>query len=77
MIYFKSTLIGIVTVLVGCLVAPIVILMRARSMMAKSGIGAVAIGISPIELMHTVGFWAFLFVLFTAGFLLSAFFLRR
>jgi hypothetical protein len=46
-------------------------------MMTKSGIGAVAIGISPIELMHTMGFWVFIVVLFAAGFLLSVVFMRR
>jgi len=76
-IYFKSTLFGVIAVLVGCVVAPFVMLIRARSMMTKSGIGAVSIGISPIELMHTVGFWVFVMVLFSAGFLLSVFLMRR
>jgi hypothetical protein len=76
-IYFKSTLLGLVTVLVGCVIAPIILLMRARSMMTKSGIGSAAIGISPIELMHTTGFWVFVMVLFRAGFLMSLFFLKR
>jgi len=76
-IYFKSTLFGFITVLVGCVVAPFVMVMRARSMITKSATGAVAIGINPVQLMHTIGFWVFVMVLFSAKFLLSVFFMRR
>lgn len=79
MIYFKSTLIGFVTVLAGCVVTPFFVLMRVRLVMMKKspGIGAVAGGVNPIELMHTVGFWVFVLVLFSAGFSLSVFTMRR
>jgi hypothetical protein len=75
--YFKSVLIGLGTVLVGCVVAPIALVIWASWMTRKSGIGAAAIGFSPIQIMHSMGFWIFIIVLFSAGFFLSVLFLKR
>ena len=77
MTYFKSVLIGLGTVLVGCMVAPIALVIWASCMTRKSGIGAASIGFSPIQIMHSTDFWVFIIVLFTAGFLLSVLFLKR
>ena len=77
MIYFKSTLVGLGTVVAGCVVATIVILIWASWMIRKSGTGEAFIGFSPIQMMHSMDFWTFIVVLFTAGFLLSVLFLKR
>ena len=77
MTYFKSVLIGLGTVLVGCVVAPIALVIWASWMTRKSGIRAESIGFSPIQIMHSMDFWIFIIVLFTAGFLLSVLLLKR
>jgi hypothetical protein len=74
MIYFKSALIGIGTVLLGCVATPIAMLIWA-SWKTESGI--MTVGFSPMALVHSVGFWAFIILLFAAGFIPSVFFLRR
>jgi hypothetical protein len=75
--YFKSVLIGLGTVLVGCVLAPIALVIWGTWMTRKRGIGAESIGFSPIQIMHSMDFWAFIIVLFTAGFFLSVLFLKR
>ena len=77
MIYFKSTLFGFIAVVLGFVVTPFVVLMRVRWLTARSGIGAMAGGFNLVQLMHTMGFWVFVLVLFSAGFSLSALFLKR
>jgi len=79
MIYFKSALIGLGTVLLGCVFAPIAMLIWARVWASwKTGTGVMTtVGFSPIFLWHSMGFWAFIFVLFAAGFVPSLFFLRK
>ncbi len=74
MIYLKSALIGLGTVLLGCVVVPIAMLIWASWKTESEGI---TIGFSPMLLAHSVGFWAFIIVLFTAGFVPSIFFLKK
>lgn len=74
MIYFKSALIGLGAVLLGCMAAPIAMLIW---MSWKTQSGPITIGFSPTALVHSVGFWAFIIVLFITGFVPSLFFLRR
>ena len=57
MIYFKSALIGLGAVLLGCVVAPIAMLIWASW---KTHSGEISISFSPIGLAHSVGFWAFM-----------------
>ncbi len=70
MIYFKGVLIGFGTVLLGCLVAPIALMMWSGW---KSQGGPSAVSFSPMglahHLAHSVGFWVFIIVLFTVGFM--------
>ena len=75
MIYLKSVFIGLGTVLLGCVVAPIAVLIWA-SWKTETGV-MTTVGFSPIFLWHSVGFWTFIFVLFAAGFASSVFFLRK
>ena len=78
MIYFKGVLIGVGTVLLGCLVAPIALMIWASW---KSQVGATTVSFSPMglahHLAHSLGFWVFIIVLFTAGFVPSVFFPKR
>jgi hypothetical protein len=78
MIYFKGVLIGIGTVLLGCLVAPIAWMIWA---IRKSQDGAATISYSPMglgsHLAHSLGFWVFIIALFAAGFVPSVFFPKR
>jgi hypothetical protein len=78
MIYFKGVLIGFGTVLLGCLVAPIALMISASW---KSQGGAATVSYSPMglthHLAHSLGFWVFIIVLFTAGFARSVFFPKR
>jgi hypothetical protein len=77
MIYFKGVLIGFGTVLLGCLIAPIVLMIWA----GWNSHGGTTVSFSPMglanHLAHSLGFWAFIIVLFTAGFVPSAFFAKR
>ena len=77
MTYFKSVLIGLGTVLVGCVVAPIALVIWANWIARRSGIGAASVGFSPIQIMHSMEFWIFVIAMFIAGFLLSVWFLKR
>jgi hypothetical protein len=75
MIYLKSALIGLGTVLLGCVVAPIAVLILA-SWKTETGV-VTTVGFSPMFLWHSVAFWALIFVLFAAGFIPSIFLLRK
>ena len=76
MIYFKSVLIGLGAVLLGCVVTPIAMTMWISW---KSGVDTVSF--SPMglanHLAHSLGFWVFIVALFSAGFLPSVHFLKR
>jgi hypothetical protein len=74
MTYFKSALIGLGSVLLGCVVTPIAMLIWASW---RTESGEISIGFSPMQLAHSVGFWVFIAVLFAAGFVPSVLFLRR
>ncbi len=78
MIYFKGVLIGFGTVLLGFLVTPIALTIWASW---KSQGGAATVSFSPMglayHLAHSLGFWIFSIVLFTAGFVPSVFFPKR
>ena len=78
MIYFKSMLVGFGTVLLGCLVAAIAMMFWAAW---KSHGGAATVSFTPMglayHLAHSSGFWVFIVVLFTAGFVPSVFFSKR
>jgi hypothetical protein len=68
-------LIGFGTVLLGCVVAPIAMLIWA-SWIPKSG-DAATVSFSPIGHLHSLGFWVFIIALFCAGFMPSVYFLKR
>src|SRR5579862_9451013 len=77
MMYFKSVLAGLGTVLLGCVVAPI-------GMMAWTSWNShseTTVSFSPMgltnHLSHSLGFWVFILVLFTAGLVPYAFFAKR
>lgn len=78
MIYFKGVLMGFGTVLLGCLVAPIALLVWD---VWKSQGGGTTVSFSLMGLAnhlgHSLGFWVFILVLFTAGFVPSIFFAKR
>jgi hypothetical protein len=78
MIYFKGVLIGFGTVLLGCLVAPIVWMIWAHWNSQGDG---TTVSFSPMGLVnhlaHSLGFWIFFIVLFTVGFVPSVFFPKR
>jgi hypothetical protein len=78
MIYFKGVLIGFGTVLLGCLVTPIALMIWASW---KPQGGAATVSFSPMglanHLAHSLGFWVFIIVLFTAGFVSSVLFPKR
>jgi hypothetical protein len=75
MIYFKSLLVGLCAVLLGCVLAPIAMLVWA-SWVSQSGDGA-TVSFSPMGLLHSLSFWIFIILLFLAGFVSSVFFLKR
>jgi hypothetical protein len=78
MIYVKAVLIGFGAVLLGCLVTPIALTIWASW---KSQGGAATVSFSPMglanHLAHSLGFWAFIIVLFIAGFVPSVVFRKR
>ena len=78
MTHFKGVLIGFCTVLLGCLVAPIALMIWAST--KSQGEGATVsfslMGLAQ-HLAHSLGFWLFIVVLFTAGFVTSVFFSRK
>ena len=77
MVYFKGVLIGFGTVLLGCLVAPIAMMVWASA----NSHGGTTVSFSPMGLAnhaaHSLGFWVFIIVLFTTGFVPSVFFAKR
>jgi len=74
MIYFKGLLIGFGAVLLGCLDTPIALMIWASR---KSQGGEATVSFSPLGLAHSPGFWVFLIVLFTAGFVPSVCFPKK
>jgi hypothetical protein len=78
MIYVKGVLIGFGTVLLGCLVMPIALMIWASW---NSQGGGTTVSFSPLGLVnhlaHSLGFWMFFIVLFTVGFVPSVFFRKR
>jgi hypothetical protein len=78
MIYFKGVLIGFGTVLLGCLVAPIGLMIWAiwKAQSATTTTNYSLMGLAH-HLSHSMGFWIFIFVLFLAGFLPAVFFPKR
>ena len=75
MIYFKGVLIGFGIVLLGCLIAPVAFLiwgaLKSQGTFSFSPMGLAN------HLAHSLGFWVFIIVLFTAGFVTSVFSPRR
>ena len=76
--YFRGVLVEFGTVLLGCLVAPIALIVWAGW---KSSGGGTTVSFSPMglanHLAHSSGFWIFIFVLFTVGFVPSVFLRKR
>lgn len=88
MMYFKSVLVGISTMLLGCLVTPVAMMIwwfwksTIASKAGPAGPGerqAVSFSLMGLtnHLAHSPVFWVFILVLFTAGFVPSAFFLKK
>ncbi len=79
MTYLKAVFIGFGTVLSGCLVAPIVMVIWTVSRASESN-GA-TISYSPMglerHLAHSLTFWAFILVLFAVGFISSVYLSKR
>ncbi len=77
MIYVKGVLAGFAAVLLGCLVTPIGLMIRA----GWKANGAATISFSPMglanHLAHSMAFRAFILVLSFAGFVSSLFFSKR
>lgn len=82
--YFKSVLVGLGTVLLGCVVTPIAMMIwwiskSSTAHGAGPGEGQ-AISFSPRglenHLAHSLSFWVFIIALFSAGFLASLYFLK-
>lgn len=78
MIYFKGVLIGLGSVLLGCLAAPVALMIWAGR---NSAAGGTTVSFSRMglanHLSHSLGFWIFIIVLFTAGFVPTVFLRRR
>jgi len=85
MMYLKSVLVGFGTLLLGCALALVAMMMwwtRRSSTGNKAGPGeTLTVSFSPMGLeshmAHSVLFWVFIIGLFSAGFLTSLCFLRR
>ena len=88
MMHFKSVLVGLGTVLLGCVVTPIAMMIwwiwksSTANEAGPAGPGErQAISFSPMglenHLAHSLGFWVFIIALFSAGFLASVHFLKR
>ena len=77
MIYLKSVLIGFGAVLLGCLVAPIGMMIWPALHHSVEPV----VSYSPRGLVNhltgSFGFWIFLIVMFTTGFVPSVFFSKR
>jgi hypothetical protein len=76
MIYVKSALIGFGTVVLGLVIAPI-LLVYWVSRKTGSPYGGMSVGFSPLDAMHSGGFWMFLLLLFAVGFVPSIVFLSK
>ena len=78
MIYFKGVLIGLGSVLLGCLAAPVGLMIWAGR---NSAAGGTAVSFSPMglanHLSHSLGFWICIIVLFTASFVRTVFVRKR
>jgi hypothetical protein len=78
MIYFKGVLIGFGTVLLGCLVTPVALMIWTSW---KSHGEAATVSFSPMglanHLAHSLGFWILIILLFAAGFVPSVFIRKR
>lgn len=76
--YFKGVLIGLGTVLLGCLVAPVAFVIRAIMI---PQVGTTTVNYSVLGLAHhlarSLSFWIFVLVLFALGFVPTVFFRRR
>jgi hypothetical protein len=76
--YIKGVLIGLASVVLGCLAAPVALMIWASR---KSPGGGMTVSFSPMglanHLAHSSGFWIFIIVLFTAGFVPSVFLPKR
>ena len=87
MIYFKSVLVGISTVLLGCVVTPIVGMVwyfwKATVAANKAGPGpagsgeTLTVSFSPLGFIKHPWFWLFIIALFSVGFLVSLYLQRR
>jgi hypothetical protein len=82
--YFKSVLIGLGTVLLGCVVAPIVGMIwyfwkaSKAAPPAPGGSGErLTVSFSPLGLMNHAPFWWFIIALFSVGFFFSVYLQRR
>lgn len=78
MIYFRGVLFGLGSVLLGCLVAPVALVIWSSW---RSADGGTIVSFSPMglanHLEHSLGFWVFILVLFTAGFVPTVFLRKR
>ena len=75
--YFKAVLLGIGAVLLGCLVAPIALVIWASWKSPEgTAVSFSAMGLAS-HLAHSLGFWVFILVLFAAGFVPSVLFPKR
>ena len=72
--YFKGVLVGFGTVLLGCVAAPIALIIR-DSWKSQGGGTTVSFSLMGLtnHLVHSSVFWVFILVLFGAGFLPSYF----
>lgn len=78
MIYLKGVLIGFGTALLGCLVAPVALLVWA---VWKSPGGGTTVSFSPMgltqHLADSLDFWAFIIALLIVGFVPSVVFSKK
>jgi len=78
MIYFKGVLIGLGSVLLGCLAAPVALMFWAR--WRSPGVGTTVsfsqMGLAN-HLAYSQGFWILVLVLFAAGFVPSVLLPKR
>ena len=84
MIYFKSVLVGLGTALLGCIVAPIAVMIwyfwkATKDAPARPGPGeTLTVSFSPLGFInHFPWFWWFITALGIAGFLISVYLRRR
>ena len=88
MMYFKSVLVGLGTVLLGCVVSPMAMVLwwiwtsnTANKAGATGPRERQTVSFSPMgledHLAHSLAFWVFILALFSAGFLASVYVLNR